>query len=112
MEGGSWRVCVGMSNFLVTTKNTVGPGWSSAATAGTTIGLTNLVQLSLHFSDLCGSSLILDLQVKKCRIVVPGKIEGSGSGCQDISILLLINSNSKEICLVFQIFQQLKKKQD
>ena len=60
-------------------------------------------------SDLCGSSLILDLQVRKCRIVVPSKIQGSGSGCQDISILLLINSNSKEICLVFQIFQQLKK---
>ena len=66
-----------MSNFLVTTKNTVGPGWSSAATAGTSIGLTNLVQLSLQiFPNTQPTSV-------KCRIVVPGKREGSGSGCQD-----------------------------
>ena len=58
--GASRRVCVTI--FLVTAKNTIGSGWSSTATAGTSIGLTNLVQLSLHLSYLCESSLILNLQ--------------------------------------------------
>ena len=34
----TWRFCVAMSNFLVTAKNTTGPGWSSVATAGTSMG--------------------------------------------------------------------------
>ena len=34
----SWRFCVVTSHFLVTAKNTTGPGWSSVATAGTNMG--------------------------------------------------------------------------
>ena len=51
-----------MSNFLVLAENTMGPHWSSVATAGTSVGLTNLVQLSLYLSRLSESLLILDLQ--------------------------------------------------
>ena len=62
LAGGSQRVFVTMSNYLVMAENTMGPHWSSVATAGTSIGLTNLVQLSLYLSRLCESLLILDLQ--------------------------------------------------
>ena len=50
-----------MPKFLVTAKNTMGTRWSSLATVGSSIELINLVQLSLHLSCLCESSLILDL---------------------------------------------------
>ena len=36
------------SNFLVPAENTAGPGCSSVATLCPSIGLTNLVQVSLH----------------------------------------------------------------
>ena len=38
IAGGTWRLCLAMSNFLMTAKNTSGPGWSSVATAGTSMG--------------------------------------------------------------------------
>ena len=98
MHGG-WFTSKGlcgnaMSDFLVTAvaKNTMGPGWSPVANAGTSIGLTNLVQLPLHLYCLCGSLLILNLStIKRWEhvevIVVPGKREGidiaSCCGIQD-----------------------------
>ena len=51
-----------MSNLIVMAENTMGSGWSSVVTAVTSIGLTNLVQLSLHLYCICESLLILDLQ--------------------------------------------------
>ena len=65
LAGGSQRVFVAMPNFLVMAEMTVGSHWSSVATAGTSIGLTNLVQLSLYLSRLCESLLILDLHDQK-----------------------------------------------
>ena len=38
ITGGTWTLCVAMSNFLMTPKNTAGPGWSSVANAGTSMG--------------------------------------------------------------------------
>ena len=38
ITGGTWMLCVAMSNFLMTAKNTTGPGWSSVANAGTSMG--------------------------------------------------------------------------
>ena len=74
-----------MSNFFVPAKNTSGPGWSSVATAGTSMGWLILVQLSLHLSCLCSSSLIFNLQDWKVEhveiIVVPGKREGIDNHC-------------------------------
>ena len=82
---GTWRYSVAMSNFFVPAKNTSGPGWSSVATAGTSMGWLILVQLSLHLSCLCSSSLIFNLQDWKVEhveiIVVPGKREGIYSHC-------------------------------
>ena len=42
-------------NFLVTAENRMSPRGSSVATPCTSVGLTNLVQLSLHLPCLCGS---------------------------------------------------------
>ena len=53
-----------MSHFLVTAESTLGPGWSTIATAGNSIGLTNLIQLSLHLSFLCESWLIPNLKTE------------------------------------------------
>ena len=38
IAGGTLRFCVAISHFLVTAKNTAGPGWPSVATAGTSMG--------------------------------------------------------------------------
>ena len=35
IAGGTWRFCVATSHFLMTARNTTGPGWPSVATAGT-----------------------------------------------------------------------------
>ena len=38
IAGGTWRFCMATSHFLLTAKKPTGPGWSSVATAGTSMG--------------------------------------------------------------------------
>ena len=78
-----YQICVAMSHFLVTAKNTVGPGWPSVATASTSMvdrpGTTTAFVLSRQ--------IITNIQPTRLKggtleiIVVPGKREGIDSHC-------------------------------
>ena len=86
IAGGTWRFCVATSHFLVAGRNTVGPGWPSVATAGTSMGSQMwynycicLVSVDHHwYSTYKTERWIIR---KKALIAIPGKRESIDSHC-------------------------------
>ena len=85
IAGGTWRFCVAMSHFFSDSQKYNRSWMDICSNCSYQYGLTNLVQLSLHLSCLCKSSLTFNLQDWRLEhveiIVVPGKREGINSHC-------------------------------